>query len=83
MGHPTRIWSRIAAEVTDRIAKPVIDDVYNVIMAVSNELREYTMKALDHNDFIFTDWLLKSPERGICGSQEVKKRIEDYLATFQ
>ena len=73
---------KIAAGVTHRIAKAAVDDMYNEIMAVSNELREYTMKALDHNHFIFTDWFQESPERGICGSQEVKKRIENYLALY-
>ena len=60
---------KAVAAVKERVAKAVMDEMYNDIISVSNELKDYTIKNLNDNDFIFTDWLQESPERGIYGSQ--------------
>jgi len=64
----------------EKIAKTVADEIYHDIVSVSNELKDYTIKNLKTEDFIFTDWLLEKSERGICGWQDVEKMIEEYLA---
>ena len=74
---------KAVAAVKERVAKAVMDEMYNDIISVSNELKDYTIKNLNDNDFIFTDWLQESPERGIYGSQEVRRRIEDYLSASE
>ena len=70
---------KIAARVTEEVGKSQVEEICNEIIAVSDELKKYTMDALGTGDFIFTDWCKEDPERGIYGPNEVKKRIDDYV----
>ena len=40
-------------------------------------MKEYTLEAMDENDFMFTDWKNPDPRLGICGPEEVRKRIDE------
>ena len=70
---------KIAARVKGEVDKEMVENICADIIAVSEELKRYTMSALRAEDFIFTDWEKEDPGRGIYGPEEIKRRIDDYL----
>jgi energy-coupling factor transporter ATP-binding protein EcfA2 len=69
-------WS---AGITNKVAQTVSNEAYEEIKAKYKELKEYTIKNLTTDDFIFTDWKQHDTNRGIKGPEDVRKRIKSYL----
>ena len=70
------VWSRIKEK-----SKEVLNsNAYNQIKKMNEEMKQYTLQALDDEDFIFTDWEdKKAHEKGIKGPEDVRKIIRKFL----
>ena len=68
----------ITSSITNRKARKEALEMCNNILDMGRELKEYTLKALDENDFMFTDWFKEDPSLGIYGAEEVRKRVDEY-----
>ena len=70
------VWKKIK-EGTEKISGST---VYDKIKETNDKLKEYTVKEIKNDDFMFTDWMDKEAhKRGINGPGDVKQRIVDYL----
>ena len=78
-GHMKKLFSTVGKETSgDKLFK-----LMNEIKEKEKEVREYILKHLTANDFMFTDLMNPDPARGIMGSKEVKKVIKGYLTDMQ
>ena len=66
------------AKLQDKVARTVASEMHADIVAVSKELKEYTIENLHEKDFLFTDWINGNTSLGIYGPEEVWKRIAEY-----
>lgn len=74
-----KLFSTVGKETSgDKLFK-----LMNEIKEKEKEVREYILKHLTANDFMFTDLMNPDPARGIMGSKEVKKVIKGYLTDMQ
>lgn len=71
-------WKKWAKEKGAKLSGT--SDIYQEIIDKNKALKEYTLKAISEEDFIFTDWVNPVPARGIMGPEEVRRRIKEYLA---
>ena len=74
---------KLAAKLTDTVANSNVSDLLKEIREKQRELKEYTLKNLKEDDFMFTDQLRQDPDRGIKGTKEVKAEIKRYLSDMQ
>merc|ERR1712130_379533 len=65
------------AKLTDKVARTFASEMYSDVLAVSKELKQYTIKNLHEKDFLFTDWINENSRLGIYGPEEVWKRIAE------
>ena len=63
------------AKLVDKVAQKVAKEMYDDIVALGKELKEYTINHMDMDDFLFTDWVNEDPNIGIFGPTEVMKKI--------
>jgi len=70
------VWSRIKKK-----SKEVLySNAYEEIKEINEKMKQYTLQALDDEDFIFTDWEdKKAHEKGIKGPEDVRKIIRKFL----
>ena len=74
---------KLAAKLTDTVANSNVSDLLKEIREKQRELKEYTLKNMKEDDFMFTDQLRQDPDRGIKGPKEVKAEIKRYLSDMQ